>query len=547
MASLGFICAAGLAGAQTAQVDSFVKSTLSAKPTGRVGVILKTATPLSKADEAKLGSLGAYVYRRLPIISSTAVNVPAKNLAKVLSLSFVQRASQDMQVQKTDAFTVGASGADTAWHTFGASGDGVGVAVLDSGIRHDLDFSDNYLTSDRIVAGVNFTTENTTTNDQCGHGTHVAGIIGGNGLSSSGWLFTQTYYGIAPKANLINVRVLNAQGGGTVSQVISGLQWVLNNKTRYGIRVVNMSLGHPVGESYKTDPLCQAAEAAWKAGLVVVCAAGNAGRMNSSPTAGADNGGYGTGYGSIQVPGNDPYVITVGAMKQVDGSRTHDTVATYSSRGPSRLDFIVKPDVVAPGNGIVSVLADDSYLDRTYSSTNGVAWAEYLRLPLPGLSHDYFRMSGTSMSAPVVSGAVALMLQAQPTLTPDTIKARLMVSADKWTTPTGSGDILSYGAGYLNIPAAMRSTIVATTYALSPTVSRLANGHVAMSEEQRAMWGTGLTDFRALWGTGTTPNGDAITAPDERAMWGTAVWTDSFVTSVYSTSVDLTATALKGD
>lgn len=548
MASLGFLCAVGLAGAQTAQVDSFVQSTLNAKATGRVGVILKTAVPLSKADVAKLGSLGAYVYRRLPIIGSTAVNVPAKNLAKVLSLSFVQRASQDTEVHKTDAFTVGASYADTAWRQFNVSGNGVGVAVLDSGIRQDLDFSDSCILNSRIVANVNFSAGSNTTNDLCGHGTHVAGIIGGNGTSSSGWLFTQTYYGIAPQSNLVNVRVLDNHGGGTVSQVISGLQWVLNNKHRYGIKVVNMSLGHPVGESYKTDPLCQAVEAAWKSGLVVVCAAGNEGRMYTNPTAGADNGGYGTGYGSIQVPGNDPYIITVGAMKQVDGNRAHDTVASYSSRGPSRLDFVVKPDIMAPGNGVVSVLADGGYLDQTYGNTNGVAWSEYLRLPLPGMSHDYFRMSGTSMSAPVVSGAVALMLQNQPNLSPDTIKARLMVSADKWTTPSGSGDILSYGAGYLNIPGAMRSRIVATTYAISPSVVRLANGHVAMSDwDGRAMWGTGLTDSRALWGTGTTPSGDAITAPDERAMWGTAVWTDSFVTPVYNTSVDLTATALKGD
>jgi len=205
MASLSLVCAAGLAGAQTAQVDSFVQSTLSAKPAGRVGVILKTATPLSKADEAKLGSLGAYVYRRLPIIGSAAVNVPAKNLAKVLSLSFVQRASQDAMVQKTDAFTVGASGADTAWRQYNAYGDGVGVAVLDSGIKQDLDFSDSWLINSRIVANVNFAAGTNTTTDLCGHGTHVAGIIGGNGTSSSGWLFTQTYYGVAPQSNLINV------------------------------------------------------------------------------------------------------------------------------------------------------------------------------------------------------------------------------------------------------------------------------------------------------------------------------------------------------
>src|SRR5207249_10554020 len=129
------------------------------------------------------------------------------------------------------------------------------------------------------------------------------------------------------------------------------------------------SLGHPVGESHSTDPLCQAVEAAWKAGIFVVCAAGNDGRLNSTIAAGADNEGWGTAYGSIQVPGNDPYVITVGATKSIDGIRAHDKIATYSSRGPSRVDIVLKPDIVAPGNHIISTLADGSYLDTQHSDT----------------------------------------------------------------------------------------------------------------------------------------------------------------------------------
>lgn len=544
--ALAFLTLPGYAFAGTAQTDRFVQGILAGKPSGRVGIILKTAKPLSKEDATELGRLGAFVYRRLPIINSSAVSVPTKNLHKVLDLAFVERASQDLEVKKTDAFTVGSSGADTAWHQYGATGDGIGVAVLDSGIHTDLDFFDGLHPRDRITAEVNFSPDSNTTSDLCGHGTHVAGILAGNGLSSTGWLFTQTYSGIAPQADLINVRVLNRQGGGTVSQVIAGLQWVLNNKVRYGIRVVNMSLGHPVGESYKTDPLCQAVETVWKSGVVVVCAAGNEGRAFSTATAGAPNEGYGIGYGSIQVPGNDPCVITVGAMKSVDGNRADDQIATYSGRGPSRLDFVVKPDIVAPGNGIVSVLSKGGYLGQTYCSTNGVPWADYMRFNIPGMSCDYFRMSGTSMAAPVVSGAVALMLQKQPNLSPDTVKARLMISADKWNTSTGDPDILTYGAGYLDIPGALASSVVATKTAYSPTAVRLANGTVTLNMD-RAMWGTGFTDYRAMWGTGVGALNNTIEAPDGRAMWGTAVWTDMFTNPVYGTSVDLSATAMRGD
>src|SRR5206468_1075614 len=159
--------------------------------------------------------------------------------------------------------------------------------------------------------------------DLCGHGTHVAGIIAGNGAGSSGSNYYRTFYGIARNANIVNVRVLDAYGQGYVSSMVDAITWCINARKRNNIRVMNLSLGHPVGESYTTDPLCQAVEQAWKAGIFVVCAAGNDGRLNSTIAAGADNEGWGTAYGSIQAPGNDPYVITVGATKSIDGIRAH--------------------------------------------------------------------------------------------------------------------------------------------------------------------------------------------------------------------------------
>src|SRR5262249_15352551 len=202
-----------------------------------------------------------------------------------------------------------------------------------------------------------FVPNDSSTDDACGHGTHVAGIVAGNGAASSDTDCFRTFLGIARSTSLVNVRVLDQNGQASVSTVISGIQWAIDNKSAYNIRVMNLSVGHPVGESYQTDPLCQACEAAWGNGIVVIAAAGNDGRLNASVTECSDNEGFGTKYGSIGSPGNDPYVITVGAMKSVDGSRANDTIATYSSRGPTLGDLTLKPDVVAPGNQVISLRA----------------------------------------------------------------------------------------------------------------------------------------------------------------------------------------------
>src|SRR5208282_4947363 len=150
--------------------------------------------------------------------------------------------------------------------------------------------------------------------------------------------------GMAPGANIINLRVLDQNGSGTDSQVVAAIQQAIQLKSQYNIRVINLSLGRPVFESYTLDPLCQAVEQAWQAGIVVVVAAGNDGRDNSEGT---------NGYMTITAPGNDPYVITVGAMKtEGTPTRTDDLIASYSSKGPTAIDHIVKPDLVAPGNNV---------------------------------------------------------------------------------------------------------------------------------------------------------------------------------------------------
>ncbi len=525
---------------------------------GSEPVILKTGGALTAAQEAQLRALGADITRHLSFINSVAATVPARNLAKVAALPFVTHLSSDGKVKKCDEFTVGSSGAGTAYTQYGLDGTGIGVAVVDSGVTgtkptqtaHDVTDSITQ-TNARLVARVNFCSTDGAATDDCGHGTHVSGIIAGNGKASTGSQYYRTFYGIARNANLVSVKVLDQQGQGDVSSVISGIQWVVSNKSKYNIRVLNLSLGHPVGESYKTDPLCQAVEAAWKAGIVVVCAAGNNGRLSSLNTANATNEGWGTAYGSIASPGNDPYVITVGATKSMDGNRAHDRIATYSSRGPSRLDWILKPDIIAPGNRIISVDADNSYLDNYAGGTNDIPMSTYQTGGSSTMSGAYYCLSGTSMATPVVAGAAALLLQKYPNLTPDTVKARLMVSADKWTDPTGNADPCTYGAGYLNIPAALTCTATATQSALSPALTEDASGNVYLDASKivsgsKAIWGsTGLTDLHVIWGTKAIWGSATLSA--SKAIYGTSAFADKSIYGTDTSDVDLSSVVINGE
>ena len=268
--------------------------------------------------------------------------------------------SPDHKVGPKLDYTTAATNATIAWQS-GWDGTGIGVAVIDSGISAGPDFQGNTPTSSRIVYSQDFTGGSGSDqhgqaggdgSDQYGHGTHVAGIIAGNGNNSSCKGCIKYLKGMAPNANLINLRVLDANGEGSDSAVIAAINRAIELKSTYNIRVINLSMGRGVFESYAQDPLCRAVEAAWKAGIVVVVAAGNDGRDNSV----GENG-----YGMINAPGNDPYVLTVGAMKAMDTyTRTDDLIASYSSKGPSLFDNVVKPDLVAPGNGVVSVLAAGS-------------------------------------------------------------------------------------------------------------------------------------------------------------------------------------------
>jgi serine protease AprX len=382
----------------------------------------------------------------------------------------------------------------------------------------------------------------------------------GNGASSTGSAYKVTLRGIAPNASLINLRVLDSNGVGSDSYVIAAIQRAIQLKSQYNIRIMNLSLGRPVAGSYQTDPLCQAVEAAWKAGIVVVVAAGNAGRDNSQST---------SGYGTITAPGNDPYAITVGAMKTLGTpSRADDLIASYSSKGPTFLDHIVKPDIVAPGNRIVSDSSTGMNLAKNYP-TNRVDYSYYM-ISGTGRSQDYFTLSGTSMATPMVSGAAALLLQQNPNLTPDQVKARLMKTASKsfpsysnatdpvaGTIYTSQYDIFTVGAGYLDAWAALNNSDMVPTgkTALSPTaVYDPTTGKVTIVNGNSVIWGDSLWNTSMVWGTSVFVNGTSVVWGDS-IVWGdtttagfSVVWGDALVWGTSrQTSSESVSVAINGE
>jgi serine protease AprX len=305
----------------------------------------------------------------------------------------------------------------------GISGSGVTVAILDSGIAADLDLAGS---ANRILASVNFADQRTA-DDPGGHGTHVAGLIAGNGARSDG-----EFTGIAPQANIVDVRVLAANGSGRVSSVVRGIEWVLAHRSLYNIRVINLSFGAPAPVSYRVDPFSAAVEIAWRRGLVVVAAAGNGG----------------PGSGSVVTPGIDPYVVTVGATDdRGTADRDDDMFAWFSAWGGSGSN--AKPDLVAPGRRLVSLRVPGSALDALYperivSAQNGAS---------------YFCLTGTSQATGVVSGAVALLLQRRPDLTPDQVKALLTRNTQQFGQygQNGLHDPAADGSGLLDARAMDRA------------------------------------------------------------------------------------------
>ncbi len=551
-----------------------------------VDVIVQFNQAPTDAQHSKVEGKGGLLRKKLDVIKGAHYSVPVESLSGLADDPDVAYISPNRPLSGTSTstldFTRETVNAQVAWQQWGLDGTGVGVAVIDSGVTAVGDLywwiPSNQTYGSRVVYSQNFVPGTTDTSDQYGHGTHVAGIIAGAGWFSTGSNFTHTFKGIAPNANIINLRVLDQNGAGTDSSVIAAIQTAISLKSTYNIRVINLSLGRQVYESYTLDPLCQAVEAAWNAGIVVVVAAGNQGRNDSAGT---------EGYGTIAVPGNDPYAITVGAMKTAGTpTRSDDTIASYSSKGPTAYDYVVKPDIVAPGNQVISTLAPnasllssptDVYLTEysSYSTTTSTgsggntknnkknSTSSLSTVTTNTISPSYMRLSGSSMATPVVSGAAVLLFQQNPNLTPDQVKARLMKTASKnfpaystVTEPTTGinytdyYDIFTIGAGYLDIAAALSSNDLADASAVSPAaVFDPSTQSVYLVTGQGVVWGDSSAWATSLvWGTNVFVNGTAVlwgssvcwgtsTSDGFSVVWGTGVvWGD--------TSNQATSTAL---
>jgi serine protease AprX len=405
---------------------------------GRIAQVKERLAARGKRSKADLRSVGAFT-----------AELTAGELAALASDPDVETISSDAPVRSFADAATSTVVTDTLLEVLGIDddqkleGDHVGIAVVDSGLDNDEDFehsrTDKFWNFLDNADGHPF--------DDYGHGTHVAGIVTGTGKRSPVKLRgtakkeskLAAYRGIAPRARIYSFKVLDRSGAGCTSAVIEALEFITANKARLKIQIVNLSLGHPVLESAATDPLVLAVEAASREGLIVVASAGNYGQNLQTGQ---------VGYAGVTSPGNAPSAITVGAYDTHNTvSHEDDTVPGYSSRGPTWYDGLAKPDLVAPGHGIVAPAAPESALFRDYPQR---------RVLDKDGKPKYFRLSGTSMAAAVTSGTIALMLErqfgvSQEYLTPNAVKALLQFTA----LPIPGYDVLTQGSGALNATGAI--------------------------------------------------------------------------------------------
>ena len=476
-----------------AKLDQLLNDAVEDKANGESAVIIefhddRDAVNLVKANGGKAG-------RRLGILKARVAKMPNRKLKALANDSRVKSIHLDRPTKSFAGRTAVTIGARAVQELMGYDGAGIGVGVIDSGITawHD-DLTTANGQGQRVAHFADFVNGYTQPYDDFGHGTHVAGIVAGNGRDMNG-----ARTAVAPGAHIIALKALDGEGHGTISMIIAAIDYAVANKDALNIRVLNLSLGATVTESYNTDPLTLAAKRAVDAGIVVVASAGNRGKgANGQPQ-----------YGTIGSPGNAPWVITVGASSH-NGTvlRQDDTIASFSSRGPTMYDLDVKPDLVAPGHGTVS-LSDPVSLFYTEKS-------QYLLGGLVGTSYTpYLTLSGTSMAAPAVAGTVALMLQANPTLTPNLVKAILQFTSQEYP----GYDALTQGTGFLN----SRGAVVLAEYfqqAVPGSAYPSMNGwskqifwgnkrmHGGVPVPGASAWGAGV-----VWGSTETPSGNHV-------VWG---------------------------
>jgi serine protease AprX len=497
------VTAAGVAGAlAAASVVAAPPAAASATET-----VIVTSSGLLSPVSAVLGVLGN-VLQQFHIIDGVEATIPTVLEPLLASLPGITVTPDvSVAVQSVPESTGPHTPSDAFLQQTGASqlagqgdtGQGVTVAVLDTGIDNLPDFSG------RLIGGVDLTGANSPFQDSYGHGTFVAGLIAGNGASSNG-----QYSGEAPGANLVSIKVAGASGVTDLATLINGLQWAVDHESQYGIRILNISLGYKPFESTVANPLDQAVQAVWNAGIAVIASAGNAGPSD----------------GTILSPGDDPMVVTVGALDDMaQNNVADDEMTNFSSVGPTSPDGWVKPDLVTSGRSVVSLAAPGSTV--------------YNQNPSARVGSANFVGSGTSFSAAITSGAAALVLADNPSDTPDQLKAVLLGN----TNPGPVGNPFVDGHGALNAYAAATSPPMNLAQSIIGAVLTLPNELVSLSPVSNLLdsWNSGLWSgaqpgqqqpggsTSAAW-DGNTWNGGAwngwawTSAAWDSGGWSSAAW-----------------------
>jgi serine protease AprX len=475
-----------------AKVDPLLREQL-ANPGQSYVIVRAQSADVVGTVSSLVSMLGGTLGRPLPILTARAARLPNAAVLLLAANPLVRRVALDRLMLGSTERTSATVGADVVRQQLGFDGEGVGVAVIDSGVTawHNDLADPNAPTTQRVDRFVDFVGGQTQPYDDYGHGTHVAGIIAGNGADSNG-----ARTGIAPKARLVVLKVLDGDGRGRISDVIAAIDYAVSHRSEFNIRVLNLSIGAGVYESFNTDLLTLAAKRAVEQGLVVVAAAGNHGRNDEGVTQD----------GAISAPGNAPWVITVGAASHMGtASRADDTIAAFSSRGPTAYDHAAKPDLAAPGVGIYSLSSPGSTMyDR---------WEEYL---LPGAENapymPYLSLSGTSQAAPVVAGTVALMLEANPSLTPNAVKAILQYTAEMYD----GHSYLAQGAGFLNARGAVDLALSLNMWPPAPSPPEWSRQIIWGNQQVQ---GGDLVATASAWANGVEW-GAATDAGNELVEWG---------------------------
>jgi serine protease AprX len=462
-------------------------------PTTRVIVMSKYSRTDGKGDsKAAKGNVAKHHGRLvddLDVADSVVADVSADELANLANepdvivvpdVTVEVSGAADVAVRAPAAVFPQTTGANLLAAN-GVTGKGATVAVLDTGITKLPDFGN------RIKGGVDLSGEGNPYLDSYGHGTFVSGLIAGNGASSGG-----LYAGEAPGANLVSIKVSGASGSADLATVISGIKWAVNNRDAYNIDVLNISMGAPPFPSSVTNPLDRAVERAWNNNIVVVTSAGNTGPNN----------------GTITSPGDDPLVITAGALDD-NGTAVNadDIMTTFSAAGPTAIDGWFKPDLVAAGRSVVSLRAPGSTID--------------VANPTARIGVANFVGSGTSFSAAITSGAAALLRQMYGKASPDRIKGALLQAA----SPGPVGNPFVDGFGSLNVYAASQST--GRINQVTPTVATPAGATVSLYLTGAASAWNGSNWSGSSW-NGSSWNGSSWNGSSwNGSSWNGSAWNGS--------------------